>query len=308
MVDMRVFISSTYQDLTEYRKKTAEVIERLGQHGVRMEVFGARPENATYVCRSEIDESELFVGIYAHRYGFIPEDSQLSITEMEYRHALRRHMPMFCFFVDEDFPWRPAFVESEPGRTKLQAFKTQIGLEVVRDTFTTPEDLAFKVAASLGKYLITRIVKDELNRAAEQQPVGTEQSRDQVARRAQRLSSIVKGGNILLVDDSPSRLIYVSSILESLGVNLSTATETQEALTKLRTQPVDVVISDIRRGVVTDEGLKMLEQMRESGIRCPVIFYVAQLKPGVPAYAFGITNRVDELLNLTFDAFERVRG
>ena len=306
---MRVFISSTYQDLTEYRKKTAEAIERLGQRGVRMEVFGARPENATYVCRSEIGESDIFVGIYAHRYGFIPEGFQQSITEMEYHFARGRHMPTFCFFVDEDFPWLPAFVEGDLGRSKLQAFKAQIGLEVVRDSFTTPEDLAFKVAASLGKYLVTRIVKDELNRAANNnRPVGTEQSRDQVARRAQRLSSIVKGGSILLVDDSLSQLIHVSSILESLEVTLKTATQTKEALEILSTQTVDIVISDISRGPLADEGLKMLEQMRKDGFGCPVIFYVNQLQLGVPPYAFGIANRVDELLNLTFDAFERVRG
>ena len=58
---MKVFISSTYQDLTDYRKKAAEAIERLGQQGVRMEVFGARPEGATEVCRDEIDASDVFV-------------------------------------------------------------------------------------------------------------------------------------------------------------------------------------------------------------------------------------------------------
>lgn len=64
---MKIFISSTYQDLADYRMKTAEAIERLGQQGVRMEVFGARPDGATEVCRDEIDESEIFVGICCFR-------------------------------------------------------------------------------------------------------------------------------------------------------------------------------------------------------------------------------------------------
>lgn len=44
---MKIFISSTYKDLVDHRARTAEAIERLGQQGVRMEVFGARPNEAT---------------------------------------------------------------------------------------------------------------------------------------------------------------------------------------------------------------------------------------------------------------------
>jgi Domain of unknown function (DUF4062) len=33
---MKVFLSSTYQDLVEYRAKAAQAIERLGQQGIRL--------------------------------------------------------------------------------------------------------------------------------------------------------------------------------------------------------------------------------------------------------------------------------
>jgi hypothetical protein len=50
--------------------------------------------------------------------------------------------------------------------------------------------------------------------------------------------------------------------------------------------------------------------MRRHDFRQPVVFTVGAYDPsrGTPPYAFGITNRVDELLNLLFDAIERVRG
>jgi hypothetical protein len=159
---MKVFISSTYQDLIDYRRKTAEAVERLGQQGVRMEVFGARLERATEVCRDEIDESDIFVGIYAHSYGYIPPGSDLSITEMEYHYAVKHKKPVFCFVVDEDYPWRPAFIDGEPAQSKLKALKEKISASLVRDTFTTPEDLAFKVAASVGRYLIPKAMIDSL--------------------------------------------------------------------------------------------------------------------------------------------------
>jgi len=34
---MKIFLSSTYEDLIEYRAKAAQAIERLGQQGIRME-------------------------------------------------------------------------------------------------------------------------------------------------------------------------------------------------------------------------------------------------------------------------------
>jgi hypothetical protein len=148
---MKVFLSSTYEDLIEYRLKAANAIERLGQQGVRMEVFGARPAQATEACFNEIESSDAVIGIYAHRYGYIPDGSEVSITEQEFDFAQAKHKATFCFLVDEDFPWSPRFFEHEPGLSKLRAFKDKISSTVVRDVFATPDDLAYKVSAALCK-------------------------------------------------------------------------------------------------------------------------------------------------------------
>ncbi len=59
-----------------------------------------------------------------------------------------------------------------------------------------------------------------------------------------------------------------------------------------------------------DEGLRFFTRMRQRNLHRPTIFTVGQYEPdrGTPAHAFGITNRVDELLNLLFDILERTRG
>jgi hypothetical protein len=138
---MKAFISSTYLDLVDYRRLASEAVERLGQQGVRMEVFGARPTEPTTACLSEIIDSDLFIGIYAHRYGFIPASSSLSITENEYDTATAEGKPIFCFLIAEDYPWRPSFIEEEPGRGKLKAFKSKVNSSLIVESFTTPEDL-----------------------------------------------------------------------------------------------------------------------------------------------------------------------
>ncbi len=55
--------------------------------------------------------------------------------------------------VNEDYPWPPKMMEEHPAKSKLQNFKRRIGEAVVRDEFTTPEVLAFKIASSVGRYL-----------------------------------------------------------------------------------------------------------------------------------------------------------
>ena len=93
---MRVFLSSTYADLIPHRLQAAQAVERLGQETGRMEVFGARPQEPTEACFREIDGGDLFLGMYAYRYGYVPEGSEVSITEMEYQRAIKTKKPSFA--------------------------------------------------------------------------------------------------------------------------------------------------------------------------------------------------------------------
>jgi CheY-like chemotaxis protein len=307
---MRVFLSSTYEDLVEHRAKAANAVERLGQQGVRMEVFGARPESASAACFGEIDSSDAFIGIYAHRYGFIPDGAVVSITEQEFDYAVAKKKQVFGFVVDGNYPWLPLQIEHEPGLSRLKLLKEKIQRSVVRDVFTTPDDLAYKVAASLGRFLLQTRIKEVLDQIPEKGEMTSEHGRDQVARRAARLQAVLKGARALLVNDVPSEMSGVICILTNLGVTVDVATTSDDALAELAGNQFDLVISDMMRNEVPDEGKRFLARMRTSNLHRPTIFTVGTLKPemGTPAYAFGITNRVDELLNLVFDALERTRG
>jgi DNA-binding NtrC family response regulator len=124
------------------------------------------------------------------------------------------------------------------------------------------------------------------------------------------LSSIIKGAHILLINDNPEEMRYVTEILEGLQTLVDVVRTTDEALVNMHSSVYDVVISDMRRDHVKDEGQRFLDETVRQGIERPTIFTVGQLEcdSGVPPHAFGITNRVDELLHLVFDALERVRG
>jgi hypothetical protein len=77
----------------------------------------------------------------------------ISITEAEFRHARKLNKPIFCFMVEANHPWPPEMIENEPGRAKLIALKAALSSSLVRDTFTTPENLGYKIATSIGHYL-----------------------------------------------------------------------------------------------------------------------------------------------------------
>lgn len=129
-----------------------------------MEVSGARPDDTTQASLKDLEECELFVGIYAHRYGSIPQGSTTSITEEEYDYAKKLKKPMFCYIVDENHAWLPSMIEcNEPARSKLRIFKAKIKEDLTKDVFSTPDDLASKVATSIGHYFASRSKGDYQN-------------------------------------------------------------------------------------------------------------------------------------------------
>lgn len=154
---MKVFISSTYKDLIDYRAAAIRAVEGTNYQAVKMEVFGARAEEPLDACLNEIENSDLFIGIYAHRYGHVPDGVDISITEMEYDYAKKQGKRIYCFVVDEENqPWLPKWIEGEPGKSKLATFKAKIGNSTsghICDSFTTPDDIRAKVANALSHFV-----------------------------------------------------------------------------------------------------------------------------------------------------------
>ncbi len=289
---MKTFISSTYEDLAPYRDRVAQAIERLGHQAIRMEVFGARPEEATEACIDEIESCDAFIGLYAHRYGHVPTGSEQSITEMELDFASKMKLPIFCYLVDEGFPWRPSYIDMDTARTKLIALKDHINRNHVRDTFATPDDLAFKVAAALGRFSMRQKIKQELKEAPGTQSSLSDFGLDQLSRRAVRISDIVAGARLLIVDDRPLNMKTVIRIFEELKSEVLIAEDTKTALSVLANGNVDVVVSDMARGQNEVAGLELLAHIGALHLRTPIIFSVGKFVPdlGTPAHAFGITS------------------
>ena len=79
-----VLISSTYLDNVERRKLVEDAVIRAEMQPIGMERFTASVNPTVEECERQARECNLYVGIIAHRYGWIPEGESISITEMEY--------------------------------------------------------------------------------------------------------------------------------------------------------------------------------------------------------------------------------
>ncbi|NIM12217.1 MAG: DUF4062 domain-containing protein [Candidatus Aminicenantes bacterium] len=157
---MKVFISSTYEDLKEYRERAIEVVNRYACQPVAMEFFMSQPQEPTEVCKEKIEECDIFVGIYAHRYGFVPKGQTKSITEQEYELAKKSGKDCLCFIVDKDHSWKPAFIEFEK-RKELEVFLKDVREQNIVSTFTSTSDFEIKLSTSLGKLMAKQKAEKE---------------------------------------------------------------------------------------------------------------------------------------------------
>jgi predicted ATPase len=81
---LRVFVSSTLKDLAAERRAVRDAVSRLRLVPVMFEL-GARPHPPREVYRAYLAQSQVFIGIYWQRYGWVAPGEQVSGLEDEYR-------------------------------------------------------------------------------------------------------------------------------------------------------------------------------------------------------------------------------
>jgi predicted ATPase len=81
---LRVFVSSTLQEMSEERVAAREAINRLRLSPVMFEI-GARPHPPQDLYRAYLEQSHIFIGLYWERYGWVAPDMTISGLEDEYR-------------------------------------------------------------------------------------------------------------------------------------------------------------------------------------------------------------------------------
>ena len=112
-----------------------------------MEDYVATDKRPLERCRSDINRCDLYIGVFAWRYGYIPKadnPEQLSITELEYEHAKNTHR--LIFLLDSATAWPAKKMDAIVGRVedarKIKRLRKQLADDHTVSFFRGPDDLA----------------------------------------------------------------------------------------------------------------------------------------------------------------------
>lgn len=155
---MRIYVSSTFEDLKEFRAKVERTLRKLEHVAVCMEDYVATDARPLAKCRADVAACDALLCIVAHRYGFLPEQDNpesRSITELEYREAERLGIPRLAFILRDDVPWHLKFTDSHTKENeagaRVQRFREFLGKERLSGLFTNADDLATEVSAAIQR-------------------------------------------------------------------------------------------------------------------------------------------------------------
>jgi len=160
----RVYVSSNYRmnadyDLQEYRGHLNNEILEMGFYPHIYEIFEEKTpisKTAPFLY-SQLEKADIFLGIYAIQYGFIPDTDhqgepnkeKKSTVEMEYEWSQNLNIPCSFYMLRDDTKFLDNFSENELGRSRLKALKERIKHENYVNFFGPPGDLLGQVHKDL---------------------------------------------------------------------------------------------------------------------------------------------------------------
>lgn len=162
---MKVYISSTYQDLVEYRAAVDRTLRRMGHDVIGMEQYVAEGSKPVDRCIADVKKCDVYVVIVAWRYGYVPGSTttlpdKKSITQIELETAKDNEKPVLAFLLDPQAPWPPNHVDAMGGSQgageDISRFRDFLGTEYMAGIFRTPDDLASQVAAAISAQGVTQ--------------------------------------------------------------------------------------------------------------------------------------------------------
>ena len=148
----QVFISSTYADLKEERRKILDILLMADCIPAGMEAFVASDVEQFEVIKKVIELCDYYILIIGRRYGSINEQTGLSYTEMEYECAKELGIPVLVFALDESVEVFPDKMDTEQDKVEaLLKFRQKALTNRLATIWKTQGDLTSAVAISILK-------------------------------------------------------------------------------------------------------------------------------------------------------------
>ena len=158
----RVYISSTFRDLEDYRKAVYQLLSKLAPVKViAMEDYVAADQRPTDKCLSDVESWVIYVGIIAWRYGYVPppehNPEQKSITELEFRKAKKLGKQCLLFVLDPEAAWKRTHMDEvtkdgDAGE-RIKVLRGELLSDYLASKFSDPQQLAGLVNAAVASHI-----------------------------------------------------------------------------------------------------------------------------------------------------------
>lgn len=159
----RVYLSSTYADLSEHRARLLQALRSASFDVESMETYAASDERPADKCIGDVADCDAYVGVFARRYGYMPtrdNPAGHSITEMEYREATRTGRKRFIFLLDTAAPWPAQHDDRQTGDgdhgRRIEALRDELSREHIVSFFRTADELVTQVLQALATDQVRR--------------------------------------------------------------------------------------------------------------------------------------------------------
>ncbi|WP_330440919.1 HEAT repeat domain-containing protein [Micromonospora sp. NBC_00821] len=147
---IKVYISATQKDLLDHRAAVHTAARRLAIDDVAMEAYGTQVQSPLERCLADVRRSDVYVGLFAWRYGYRPPGQESSITELEYREAIAAGKPCLIFLLAEDTPWPVDMIDRDADWQRIIALRRELQERHLCAFFSNVDDLAAKVTVALA--------------------------------------------------------------------------------------------------------------------------------------------------------------
>jgi len=143
---MKIFLSSTYNDLKEERNIVRELIEHYKHEVIWMEETPPGPRTTLEDSLDRVKICDCLIGIYAHKYGTIPDGYDKSIVEQEYDKACEMRLLTYGLVAGKEYKMVKENFEQEAEKvTKLERFKKNRLKKEITKEFNDINELIEKV-------------------------------------------------------------------------------------------------------------------------------------------------------------------
>lgn len=157
----KIYISSTSEDLKKERETAAKAIQRLDHQAIGMENYVASDKCPLDKCLEDIRSCHAYVGIFAWRYGFIPDGYDKSITHLEYEEAKNANIPCLIFLLEEEVSWPPKYISTGKERIERDRFREQLKKEKMVSFFKNADELSGLVSVAVANEIPSILSKNK---------------------------------------------------------------------------------------------------------------------------------------------------